>query len=543
VQHSKLPPNQWHVVTLTYDGQHSTVYPDGEKIHSKTWSQTWLLPHLSSPVLCIFGCPGGSSFNGFLDDLTLWNRSLSQGEIRAMNYLDRGLNGIVVPRGLFFQSQFFANLNTTSFSYSSPIVGSTAIGNSNPLDLHARTIQQLIAANLTLAAAWTWIEQLTTANDTGNVTAFPLVVTGEVYTLGLDQMVLNVLSNMTVENSGNSTVPPPPIREPTFWESVWNSFTGMLSAAWNAVVAVATFIANVALAVVKWCIDFAVAIANGEGLEFFYETVVKPFVEALLAFIRWVIDLVRAVLEFIFKPITDIFNGFVQSLRASMVSSFFEFQSENPCPEEHAKRAAGFVAALVYGGMMLLFWAFTLVMMTLDVALKPLMILIAAIVTGIALGLILAAVGIAGFSGGYSGLGPTPGEQSGIENCAMGAIPDSLWWTERAAMTFGRFIATLAILGPIQLDLPGLLTAISLVSGIVSVIIFVIATGEPSGSAFKHYATIVSFVLALFSVVFAGLSTYVDSLLSGGWGLKPAIMWALAIGSLGMAYLNLLDAA
>jgi len=35
----------------------------------------------------------------------------------------------------------------------------------------------------------------------------------------------------------------------------------------------------------------------------------------------------------------------------------------------------------------------------------------------------------------------------------------------------------------------------------------------------------------------------VDSLLSGGWGLKPAIMWALAIGSLGMAYLNLLDAA
>jgi len=54
------------------------------------------------------------------DDLTLWNKTLTQGEIRALNYLDRGLNGIVVPRGLFFQSQFFSNLNTTTFSQSSP---------------------------------------------------------------------------------------------------------------------------------------------------------------------------------------------------------------------------------------------------------------------------------------------------------------------------------------------------------------------------------------------------------------------------------------
>jgi len=59
---------------------------------------------------------GNASFNGYVDDFTLWSRSLGQGEIRALNYLDRGLNGIVVPRGLFFQSQFFSNLNTTTFS-------------------------------------------------------------------------------------------------------------------------------------------------------------------------------------------------------------------------------------------------------------------------------------------------------------------------------------------------------------------------------------------------------------------------------------------
>jgi len=187
----------------------------------------------------------------------------------------------------------------------------TAIGNENPLELHSRTIQQLIAANLTLAAAWTWIEQLM-RNESGNVTSFPLVVTGEIYTLGFDSMVLNVLANMTVENSGNSSMPQPAIRDQGFWGNIWNSFTGMLEAAWNAVVAVATFIANVALAVIRWCIDFAIAIAEGRGLEFFYETVVKPFVDALMAFIRFIVNLIVAAAQIIFNAVVQPVLGMVR---------------------------------------------------------------------------------------------------------------------------------------------------------------------------------------------------------------------------------------
>jgi len=204
----------------------------------------------------------------------------------------------------------------------------TAIGNSNPLELNARTIQQLIAANLTLAAAWTWIQELMTAEDTGNVTSFPLVVTDEVYTLGFDAMVLNVLANMTVENSGNSSEPPPPIRDVSFWEAAWNTFTGLLSAAWNAVVAVATFIANVALAVIKWCIDFAVAIANGEGLTFFYNTVVKPFVDAVMAFIQWIIDMVKAAVRFVFSPVTNWIRGILDSYKNGILHAYRLAKSE-----------------------------------------------------------------------------------------------------------------------------------------------------------------------------------------------------------------------
>jgi len=73
-------------------------------VHEKMWNSSKGLPHPSDPYLCVFNGAGASPFNGYIDDLTLWNRSLTQGEIRAMNYLDRGLNGIVVPRGPYSQS-------------------------------------------------------------------------------------------------------------------------------------------------------------------------------------------------------------------------------------------------------------------------------------------------------------------------------------------------------------------------------------------------------------------------------------------------------
>jgi len=76
--------------------------------------------------------------DGYMDDLALPNRSMSQGEIRAPNYLGRSLNGVVVTRGLLMQSEFFANLNTTNFTYSPhPHPGSTTLVNDNPRRLNS----------------------------------------------------------------------------------------------------------------------------------------------------------------------------------------------------------------------------------------------------------------------------------------------------------------------------------------------------------------------------------------------------------------------
>ena len=210
-----------------------------------------------------------------------------------------------LSRGLFLQSEFFEHLNDfANFGAGKSLLDSMVMGNDNPLELNARVVQQLIAANLTLKEAWTWLDKLM-KNETGKVTSFPLVVTSEVYTIGFDAMLMNVLPNMTVENSGNNSEPPPPIRQPSWWESVWNSFTGLVSAVWNAVVAVATFVANVILAVVKWGIGLAVAIATGQGLQYIYDTVVKPFVDLILWFINWIWNLCVAMIRVIFQPLLD----------------------------------------------------------------------------------------------------------------------------------------------------------------------------------------------------------------------------------------------
>src|SRR5437867_1123770 len=94
-----------------------------------------------------------------------------------------GANNLVIPRGTFYDSKMYGQLNG-SFSSSNPLADATAYGNSNtlPSNLNGRVIQMVIAKNLTLAQAW-GILDLVRTNSSGNVTAFPFFATSEFYTL------------------------------------------------------------------------------------------------------------------------------------------------------------------------------------------------------------------------------------------------------------------------------------------------------------------------------------------------------------------------
>jgi hypothetical protein len=73
--------DMWHHVTLTYDGSTATIYVDGAYD-----SQAVGVSSLGSPTgeLAIGACPyGGEHFSGGLDEVLVYSRALSAGEVQA----------------------------------------------------------------------------------------------------------------------------------------------------------------------------------------------------------------------------------------------------------------------------------------------------------------------------------------------------------------------------------------------------------------------------------------------------------------------------
>ena len=207
----------------------------------------------------------------------------------------------MITRGVFFDSKLFGALNGT-WSDTSPLAGATINGNTNngSAHLNARVIQMVITRNATLAQSWKILE-LAATNTTGNVTSFALPVTDEFYTLGLASEVDDLVPNAVVEDSGNHSAPPP---SPTLWELFWNAIAGLANAVWNAVVAVAMFI----VAVVTWLVNVAVGLVIGlvtGDWTYFQENVLDPLVEAINAFVQFLVELVALVIKALLSPLFD----------------------------------------------------------------------------------------------------------------------------------------------------------------------------------------------------------------------------------------------
>src|SRR5437867_15496 len=166
-----------------------------------------------------------------------------------------GANNLVIPRGTFYDSKMYGQLNG-SFSSSNPLADATAYGNSNTLssNLNSRVIQMVITKNLTLAQAW-GILDLARTNSPGDVTAFPLFATSEFYTLGFVDEVNSLVANTSVVNGGNTSVAPPP----TSWQLFWNTIPRWAERAWNGVVAVGAFFENLG----EWLLSAFISLAGG----------------------------------------------------------------------------------------------------------------------------------------------------------------------------------------------------------------------------------------------------------------------------------------
>lgn len=80
---TSVDDGNWHFIVGTYDGTNQRLYVDG--VLEDTDAQTGTISNSEEEVCIGAACNGatqGSLFNGEIDDVRIWNRALSQAEIR-----------------------------------------------------------------------------------------------------------------------------------------------------------------------------------------------------------------------------------------------------------------------------------------------------------------------------------------------------------------------------------------------------------------------------------------------------------------------------
>ena len=89
----KVPPDQWSFVVGTYDGKSLRLYINGKEEVQQN-HQGNIMPMLSESFLSIgsedgrtncSNCPGTRYFKGLIDEVSIYNRALTEAEIQSID--------------------------------------------------------------------------------------------------------------------------------------------------------------------------------------------------------------------------------------------------------------------------------------------------------------------------------------------------------------------------------------------------------------------------------------------------------------------------
>jgi len=118
---------KWHHISATYDGIYSRIYVDAD-----------LISEIQKPFFPIDSCPGGNilfgkgwnndaNLDGILDDIAIWNRTITQEEVKKMYELNRPKPAPSIPTdGLVGYWPFDGNAkDQTSFENHGTVKGAT----------------------------------------------------------------------------------------------------------------------------------------------------------------------------------------------------------------------------------------------------------------------------------------------------------------------------------------------------------------------------------------------------------------------------------
>ena len=182
---SNISNNQWYHVAGTYDGETLRLYINGQEVSSNTTPSGAISYSVNNP-LCIgsepdsSACNAGSYFNGSIDDIVIWNMSLSPSEVYQRYAYENTLRRIGIATSA---SRFSIVLNNSRDSWvnqSSPWVNLT---------------DELVAFNYSDLGIPARVSSTYIYDDNGN--SVPYNINGNVITFN-SSIAVNTTKNFTV---------------------------------------------------------------------------------------------------------------------------------------------------------------------------------------------------------------------------------------------------------------------------------------------------------------------------------------------------------
>jgi hypothetical protein len=210
---------QWHHVAAVYDGTNKYIYVDGTLDVSAP--ATGLIAQNNQPVdLGQNSATTGNTFNGLLDEVSIYNRALSASEIQAIYVAGSGGKCVTpVPPTIITQPVSQTNFVGTTASFSITAVGTPPLiyqWNVNGTNIASATNATLTLTNVQLTQAGNYAVLVTNAygsviSSNAVLTVNPTPTNVPVITLispqsGADGTVVNITGLNFDPTSGNNTV-------------------------------------------------------------------------------------------------------------------------------------------------------------------------------------------------------------------------------------------------------------------------------------------------------------------------------------------------
>ncbi len=276
-------------------------------------------------------------------------------------------------------------------------------------------LQMLVTFNLTSQTQFDLLLAALLDNVTGGVNGTFLGITSQVTTLGLNPAVTDAIANATLTSDGLhgipwGVVPPPPPPSSGIWGWVTNTFSGIVSiglaivsVAWSAVTAVATFINQ---HIPPWLKALGAAIVSrAVGA---LEAVGSFVAQVLSAFLVWLAQQMSAFLSAVFAPLRAAETNFGNAVTSAFLSANATVNSGGTL--SHAQLEA-FWMNLTGNGLFLDLVVFSTAVMVTLVVLGELSIgegfLLNILVTVIIAAVLAASSQLIGMSSALSGFGYT----------------------------------------------------------------------------------------------------------------------------------------